>query len=282
MTEREDAVIVNTPVYYPFLDAVKNNGRKLVCSDLINQNGCYTIDYADFEEKIIENHVKLFILCSPHNPVGRVWKREELEKIFQICRRHHVFIISDEIHQDIVFGHHKHIPSLSIGNYSDMMVSITAPSKTFNLAGGQNSIVVIPDQTIREKWDEYTRANRVVSGNPFGYIAAEAAYRNGEEWLINVRRIMESNYNYLKAELEEKLPGVIVTPLEGTYLCWIDLSKYVSGENMKNVVQKKCRLAVDFGDWFGGERFGTFIRMNLATSLENVKIGVEALIHNLR
>ena len=93
---------------------------------------------------------------------------------------------------------------------------------------------------------------------------------------------MESNYNYLKAELEEKLPGVIVTPLEGTYLCWIDLSKYVSGENMKNVVQKKCRLAVDFGDWFGGERFGTFIRMNLATSLENVKIGVEALIHNLR
>lgn len=281
LTEPGDAVIVNTPVYYPFLNAVKNNHRTLICSDLINQNGRYTINYQDFEEKIVSEHVKLFILCSPHNPVGRVWKEEELKQLFEICRKHHVYIISDEIHQDLIFGENPHIPSLSIGDYQELIVTLTAPSKTFNLAGGQNSIVIIPDERLREKWDAYTQGNRVISGNAFGYVAAQAAYEKGEGWLEEVKKQIAENYEYLKAEFAEKLPQAVVTPLEGTYLCWVDLGAYLGASEMKEVVQKKCRLAVDFGDWFGGERFGTFIRLNLATSLENVKIAVEALVENL-
>ena len=158
LTEENDAVIVNTPVYYPFLDAVKNNHRNLICSDLKNENGEYSIDFDDFEKKITDHQVKLFILCSPHNPAGRVWKKEELKRLFEICRAHQVYIISDEIHQDLVFGENKHIPSLSTGEYDDIMVSIVAASKTFNIAGAQNSMVIIPDEKLQEKWDAYVKA----------------------------------------------------------------------------------------------------------------------------
>lgn len=277
LTDEKDAVIVNTPVYYPFLDAVKNNHRTLICSDLKNENGIYTIDFDDFEKKITEHNVKLFILCSPHNPAGRVWKEEELKRLFEICKKHHVYVISDEIHQDLVFGENKHIPSLAVGDYDEMMISIAAASKTFNIAGAQNSMVIIPDKKLRRKWDAYTKGNRVFAGNAFGYIAAQAAYEGGKEWLDLVLKQIDENYHYLKKELAENLPKAVVTPLEGTYLCWIDLKAYVSAGEIKDLIQKKCRLAVDFGDWFGGERFGTFIRMNLATSMENVRIGVEAL-----
>jgi len=276
-----DAVIVNTPVYYPFLNAVKNNDRRLICSDLICEDGIYRIDYEDFEKKIIENQVKVFILCSPHNPAGRVWKKEELERLLAICKMHDVYIISDEIHHDLVFEDNKHIPSLSFKEYEDRMVMLTAASKTFNLAGAQNSIVVIPDEKLREKWDKYTLGHRVIGGNAFGYIATQAAYEGGEEWLTGIKAQIYDNYLYLKKELSEKLPEVIVTPLEGTYLCWVDLKAYVSEENIKDMIQKKCRLAVDYGDWFGGERFGTHIRINLATSHENVKIAVDALVDNI-
>lgn len=281
LTEPEDAVIVNTPVYYPFLNAVNNNRRTLICSDLINQNGTYTIDYEDFEDKILSGHVKLFVLCSPHNPAGRVWKEEELRRLFEICRKHQVYIISDEIHQDLVFAENKHIPSLSVDGYQDLIVTLTAPSKTFNLAGGQNSIVIISDETLREKWDTYTRGNRMVSGNAFGYVAAQAAYEKGQAWLEGVKKKIWENYEYLRFVLSEKLPLAVVTPLEGTYLCWVDLHAYVAAGDMREVIQKKCRLAVDYGEWFGGERFGTFVRINLATSPENVRIGVEALVRNL-
>ena len=281
LTKKGDAVIVMTPVYYPFLQAVTNNERKLITSDLVNENGNYTIDFDDFGKKITDHQVKLFILCSPHNPAGRVWKKEELKRLFEICRAHQVYIISDEIHQDLVFGENKHIPSLSTGEYDDIMVSIVAASKTFNIAGAQNSMVIIPDEKLQEKWDAYVKGNRVLGGNAFGYVAAQAAYAGGNEWLTLVLDQIEENYQYLKAELAEKLPEAVVTPLEGTYLCWINLEAYVRADEMKEVIQKKCRLAVDFGDWFGGERFGTFIRMNLATSKENVEIGVNALIANL-
>lgn len=281
LTDPGDAIIVQTPVYYPFLNAVNNNHRTLICSDLKNDSGKYSINYEDFEKKIRENSVKLFILCSPHNPAGRVWKEEELKKLFQICRKYGVYIISDEIHQDLVFEGHKHVPSLSVGDYHDLIITLAAPSKTFNLAGGQNSLVIIPDEELRKKWDQYTTENRVISGNPFGYIAAQAAYEEGESWLESVIDTIWTNYEYLCRELSDKLPKAVITPLEGTYLCWIDLGAYVAAENMKDIIQKKCHLAVDYGDWFGGERFGTQIRINLATSRENVKIGIDALTENL-
>lgn len=282
MTNPGDAVIVTTPVYYPFLNAVKDNNRNLIVSDLMETDGVYTIDFADFEQKIIENHVSLFILCSPHNPVGRVWKKEELAKLLDICRKHHVFVISDEIHHDLTYSNHKHIPSATVGNYDDMLITLTAPSKTFNLAACQNSVIIIPDKTIRKKWDTFVNQIHVTSGNAFGYVAAEAAYKDGRAWFEEIKEIVYGNYLYMKETLENALPGIVVSPLEGTYLAWIDLKNHVKVEDVKDFMQKKCKLAFDYGDWFGGERFGTHVRMNLATSRENVKIAVKAMIENIQ
>ena len=281
MTNKNDSIIVTTPVYYPFLHAVINNERELITSDLKNESGQYSIDYEDFEKKIIENDVKLVVLCSQHNPVGRVWKKEELKRILDICRKHNVFVISDEIHQDLVYGENKHIPAYLVGDYEDMLIMIIAPSKTFNLAGAQNSEVIIPNEKLREKWDKYVNGIRVLGGNGFGYVAAEAAYRGGDEWLEEVKEQIQENYQCLKKTLNEKLPKAIVAPLEGTYLVWIDLSPYVDPQNIKEFMQKKCRIAVDYGEWFGGERFAGCIRINLATSLDNVKKGVEAICNHI-
>lgn len=282
MTDPNDAIIVTTPVYYPFMNSVKDNGRRLITSDLVNTTGTYSIDFSDFEKKIIENDVKLFILCSPHNPVGRVWTHEELRTLFDICRKHKVFVISDEIHHDLVYADNNHIPSLTVGNYDDMMIMLTAPSKTFNLASCQNSIIVIPDETIRQKWDSFTDRLRVTSGNSFGYIAAEAAYTDGHAWYQEVREIIYGNYLYMKETFAKELPKVIVSPLEGTYLAWIDMRHCLNPEEIKEFMQEKCGLAFDYGDWFGGEHFGTFIRMNLATSRENVVTAVNKIIENLK
>ena len=216
-TEEGDAVIVNTPVYYPFMNAVKDNHRRLVTSELVNTEGSYTIDFADFEKKIIDNQVKLFILCSPHNPVGRVWTKEELKRAFDICRAHQVMVISDEIHQDLTYGTHEHTPSFMVGDYNDMLISLYAPSKTFNLAGCQNSEVIIPDEKLRNKWTQYVNEIRVLNGNAFGYIAAEAAYKGGAEWLDEVRAQILENYLYLKNTLEEALPKIKISELQGTY-----------------------------------------------------------------
>lgn len=282
MTKPEDAIIVTTPVYYPFLNAVDNNQRKLVTSDLINTNGEYTIDFEDFEQKIIDNNVKLFIMSSPHNPVGRVWKKWELEKLLDICRKHQVFVIADEIHQDLTYNGHQNIPAYTVGDHKDMMIAITAPSKTFNLAGAQNSVIMIADENLRNKWDSYIAGMHMENGNAFGYIAAEAAYTGGEEWWLAVKDRIYKNYTYLKETLETNLPNAVVSSLEGTYLVWIDLRKCAEPSKIKEIVLEKCKLAVDFGDWFGGEKFDGFIRINLATSLENVKLAAEALIENFK
>ncbi len=282
MTQPGDAVIVTTPVYYPFLNAVKDNGCQLITSQLVNTDGTYTIDFADFEKKIVEHQVKIFILCSPHNPVGRVWTKAELRQLFEICRRHKVFVISDEIHHDLVYEGQEHIPSLSVGDYDDMMIMLTSPSKTFNLAGCQNSIIVIPNENLRRQWDDFTNRLRVTDGNAFGYIAAEAAYTGGRAWYEEVKEVIYDNYRYMKNVFEKELPDVVVSPLEGTYLAWVDLRNYLKPEEVAEFMQNKCGLAFDYGDWFGGSDFVGFIRMNLATSRENVEIAVQRIVQNLK
>ena len=281
LTEPDEAVIVMTPVYYPFLQAVTNNERKLITSELVNEDGKYTIDFEDFEKKIIDNDVKAFILCSPHNPVARVWAKEELTRMFEICHRHHVYVISDEIHQDFVFGDKMQTPSYQATEHWDEMVAITAPSKTFNLAGGQNSFMIIADEKLRARWDDFAKRIRLMTGNAFGFVAAEAAYKGGQNWLDKVKKQIVDNDQYLRELFKENLPEIVVTPLEGTYLVWIDLRAYVKPEATRAFIQKKCRLAVDFGDWFGGEQFNGFIRMNLATSRENVEIGVKRIMDGI-
>ena len=281
-TKPGEAVIVMTPVYYPFLDAINNNGRKLVSSDLITNGGVYTVNFEDFEQKIVDNNVKLFILSSPHNPVGRVWKREELEQMLAICRKHGVFVVADEIHHDLIMPGHEHTEILNIPGYTDMVVAITAGSKTFNLAGCQNSFVILPDEKLRAEYDEFLNTVRIKGGSAFGYVAVAAAFRGGREWLEEVISIVKENADYIKNTLAEKLPKAVVSPLEGTYLLWVDLGAYVEEGKMKEFIQDKCRLAVDYGDWFGGDRFGSHVRFNLATSKENIMEAVDRIVKNAK
>ncbi len=281
-TDPGDAVIIQQPVYYPFSHAIKNNSRKLVISHLLNENGIYTVDYKDFEEKIVEHDVKLFILCSPHNPVGRVWTPEELKRMLDICRRHGVKVISDEIHHDIIIGDRPHTPAATLGDYDDMLVTLISSTKTFNLAGCQNSFVIVPDEKLRKQYDQFTSEIRIHSGNAFGYIAAESAFTGGRPWLDEVIAIIRDNFTYLSNTLTAEFPGIEVSPLEATYLCWVNLGAYVPADQIKEVVQDKAGIAVDYGNWFGGSRYDQFIRFNLATSEEQVKKAVSQLLEALQ
>lgn len=282
-TQPGDAVIILTPVYYPFHNAVRDNGRRLVTTELINTNGVYTIDYEQFERDIVENGVKLFIQCSPHNPVGRVWREDELERVLDICGRHGVLVVSDEIHQDIVFGENKQIPSAIVGGgkYADNLISVTATSKTFNLAGLPNSFIIIENDDIRARYDAYVKTVNQTEGNVLAMVATQAAYEHGGEWLSGALALIKQNYDYAVRELAQRAPGLVVSPMEGTYLMWIDMRAYVNPDDTKAFVQNKCRLAVDYGEWFG-EKCRGFIRLNLATNPEYVKISVESIINNLK
>lgn len=285
LTAPGDSVLVQPPVYYPFFHAAQNNGRKLVRSSLINDHGIYSVDFADFEQRIIQENVKLFILCSPHNPISRVWRREELKAMLDICKKHGVYVISDEIHHDLTFGGSVHIPSAATGEpseYDDILVTLTANTKTFNLAGFQNSFVIIPSKAIRDKFDAFVNGIHILSGSPFGYIAVEAAYRHGRPWLEQVKEIIYGNYLYARETLQNALPDIVVSPLEGTYLMWIDLGAYLSADTLKDIMENKCRLALDYGEWFGGEMCLTHIRMNLATSRELVETAVSRIIEHLK
>ncbi len=282
LTRPGEAVLVTTPVYYPFLHAVENNDRRLICSELLNKDGRYYIDFEDFEKKITENDVRAFILCSPHNPVSRVWSADELKQMLDICRRHGVAVISDEIHHDLTFAGAVHTPTLTVAEPDDRIIMFTAASKTFNVAALRNSFVVIKNEDIRAAWDKFMAGLRLSMGNPMGYIAAEAGYRYGSEWLSEVKDVIYGNYLYIKEEFAKHLPEVVMTPLEATYLAWADFSAYLSPEEVQPFMQDKCRLAFDYGSWFGGDKSGSFIRINLATRRENIEEVVRRITGNLK
>ena len=278
-TKVDDAILILTPVYYPFHNAVKDNNRKLITCDLKNTDGYFTIDYDEVEKKIVENKVKLFIQCSPHNPAGRVWKEEELARILEICKKHNVLVISDEIHQDITMKGYKHIPSAIVANgkYADNLITVSAASKTFNLAGLIHSNIIISNAELRKKYDEEIKKINQTEISILGMLATQVAYEKGSEWLENVKEIIEDNFNYLKTELNKHIPEIIITNLEGTYLVFLDLRKIIPIDKVKEFIQDKCNLAIDFGEWFGAS-FKGFIRINLATDPEIVKKAVESII----
>ena len=280
-TEPQDRVLVLTPVYYPFLHAVRDNDRTLVACQLVHQDGQYTVDLAAFEAAIAENQVRMFIMSSPHNPVSRVWRREELTAMLDICKKHGVLVLSDEIHQDLTFDGHKHIPSATAGDYSHMVITLTAASKTFNLAGCQNAFVALPDAKLRKEYDAFTKRIHIREGNPFGYIAVEAAYRGGKAWLQQVQEIIWNNYGYLREQLAIHLPKACVTPLEGTYLMWVDFAAYLQPEEMERFFEETCGIAVDYGAWFEGDG-QSHIRINLATSRENVEKAFSSILQGLQ
>ena len=287
LTEEGDPVAVMPPVYYPFMRAVENNGRRLVNCPLLRTEQGYEMDYESFEETLEREGVKLFIFCSPHNPVGRVWKKEEIKRMLDICRRHDVRVISDEIHHDIIMSGNEHTPAAIAGGpagvYDDMLVTLTAATKTFNLAAVQNSIVIIPDEEMRSAWDKFAKEISLSGGNAFGYIAAQSAYEEGRPWLEELLAVIEGNYRYLRERLEAELPEVKIAELEGTYLMWIDLSAYVDPADLKagameRLMEDGCGIAADYGSWFGGDAYAGCIRLNLATSRENIGIAADSII----
>ena len=281
-TQPNDAIIMLMPVYYPFHNAVLNNGRKLVPTELINTNGVYSIDYDQFEKNIISNDVKMFIQCSPHNPVGRVWRSEELERVLEICARHNVLVVSDEIHQDIIMGANKQIPAAIVGGgkYIDNIITVTAASKTFNLAGLPNSHIIIENEALRQRYDEYSKTVNKAEPNIMSMVATQAAYEHGEEWLEGALALVAQNYEYACRELSEHAPKIVISPMEGTYLMWLDLRAYLKPTEVKEFMQTKCRVAIDYGEWFGEKSVG-FIRLNLATDPKNVELSVQNIIANL-
>ena len=264
-TQPGDAVLIQQPVYYPFTEVILDNGRRRVSNDLVLRGGRYEIDFADFEEKIVANQVKLFLLCSPHNPVGRVWTKEELERIAEICRKHHVIVVADEIHEDFVWSGHPHIPFASLGeeaaNYS---VTCTSPSKTFNLAGLQVSNIFIPNFELRRKLKHEINAAGYSQLNTMGLTACEAAYRDGLPWLEELKAYLRQNIEYTRTFLRQNLPQVRLIEPEGTYLLWLDFRNLgLSNTALEELIIKKAGLWLDSGAIFGAAGKG-FQRINVA------------------
>lgn len=265
VTNPGDAVLVQPPVYYPFYRVINNNGRKLVESPMLYENGRYTIDYADFEEKIIQNDVKMFILCSPHNPVCRVWTVEELVKIGAICKKHNVIVVSDEIHCDFAFPEHPHTPFVkACPEMQDRTIICTAPSKSFNLAGLQVSNIFIPGRELREKVKTEMGIISYDSPNNLGCIACQAAYEGGEAWLDACKAYMRENLEFVRTFLAEHLPAIKLVEPEGTYFAWLDCTGLgMTKEELDDVIIHKAKLWLDSGAIFG-EVAALFQRVVLA------------------
>ncbi|MBC3796793.1 MalY/PatB family protein [Acetobacterium tundrae] len=284
MTVKGDGILIQQPVYYPFSEIIRINERKLVVNQLVYEKGRYTIDFADFENKIIANDVKLFILCNPHNPVGRVWTREELTRLGDICLKHQVTVISDEIHQDFIYPGHQHLVFADLKpEFLKISITCTAPTKTFNLAGLQISNIFIKDRELRKKFvDEMTKSgyNEL---NVMGIVACTAAYSQGREWLNELRTYLVGNLDFVRRFLSEKLPQIKLVEPEGTYLVWLDFNELgLSEKELEDLVINKAGLWLDEGIMFGAGGEG-FQRINIASPrviLEQALTQLEQAINN--
>jgi len=278
LTNEGDSVLIQNPVYYPFTEVIIDNNRKLVNNSLVRNGKKYEIDFEDFEKKIKENNVKLFILCSPHNPVGRVWKKWELEKIGDICLKHNVKIVSDEIHSDFVYPENKHIVFSSLDEkYQNITITCTAPTKTFNLAGLQISNIFIPNLEIRKKVLKQLDKVGYSQVNLMGLVACEAAYKYGRQWLNELKEYLLDNLNFLRDYLETNIPQIKLIEPEGTYLIWLDCSALgFEDKELEKFIVEKAKLWLDSGYIFGKEGEG-FQRINIACPRETLKKALEQL-----
>ena len=284
-TQENDAVMIQQPVYYPFSGVIKDNGRRIIDNTLVqDEAGSYHMDLADFEEKIIREKVKLFFLCNPHNPVGRAWNREELEKIGDICYKHHVLIVSDEIHADFVYNRKHQVLVNLKKEYEEITITCTAPSKTFNIAGLQVSNIFIPDNQLRHRFKRQIAASGYSQLNAAGLAACEAAYRYGEEWYSGVKAYIRENISFTKKFLEERIPKVKMLEPEGTYLVWVDFRALgLSNRELEDLIIHKAGLWLDSGAIFGAAGEG-FQRINVAcprVTLQTALEKIETAVNNL-
>lgn len=265
LTQPGDQVIIQSPVYNCFYSSIRNNECQMLDNPLHYENGQYTIDFDDLEVKASQPHVKVLLLCNPHNPAGRVWTREELLHIARICHRHHITIVSDEIHCELTYPGHDYTPFGSLDSiYTRHSVSLVSPSKAFNIAGLQIANIVCPNDTMRRCIDRAININEVCDVNPFGVIATIAAYNQGGPWLDALRQYLYDNYLHLCDHLAQHAPACHVTPLEGTYLAWVDCrSLYSDTDAFATSLLHEAHVEVNPGTLYGATGQG-FIRINLA------------------
>lgn len=264
-TKEGEGVMIQNPVYYPFREVIEDNNRRLVDNTLVEKKRQYTMDLEDFEQKILQNQVKLFILCNPHNPVGRVWTREELTAVAEICLRHGVYIVSDEIHHDFVYPGYEHTVFATIDErLKDITITCTSPSKTFNLAGLQVSNIFIANEALRKQFSREIAKTGYSQLNTLGLVACECAYRGGRQWLEQLKQYLKDNLEFVREYLERNLSMVHIVEPEGTYLLWLDFRELgLSGKELEYLIVNKAGLWLDAGDIFGSCGEG-FERVNIA------------------
>jgi cystathionine beta-lyase len=282
-TNPGDRILINTPVYHPFMYAVNNHGRTLVKSSLINSgDGYYTVDFDDFERKLADG-VKMYIMCSPHNPVGRVWTLDELTKIGELCLKYKVLVISDEIHSDLVFKPHKHTYFASISEkIAQQTVTFIAPSKTFNVAGLSSSIVYSDNADLHDIFGKFVNRFNVSAGTIFGDIALEAAYTHGDEWLSQLLEYLDGNFEYIVDYLKKYVPRIKTRKPEGTYLMWLDCSEMnMTSSQMHDFLVSKAGLALNPGRIFG-EEGELFVRLNAATQRSILVKAMDNLLNAMK
>lgn len=277
VTEPNDAVLICQPVYYPFAKIIPDNHRRTVVSELDLKSGRYEIDFEDFENKIKQEKVKAFLLCSPHNPVGRVWSRTELAEIARICLKNGVYIISDEIHSDFIYPGYKHIPIASLSDeIADRTITCLSPTKTFNLAGLQAANMVVPNKNLRVRIKKECAATGYSHLNIMAVAAAKAAYQHGEEWLDGLLQYLRQNIAFLSAAFPEDEPVSTLNP-EGTYLAWLDCRKLkMSPSELDNLFLGKAGVWLHNGHIFGAGGNG-FMRMNIACPSSVLEEAIERI-----
>ena len=283
LTEPGDRIVVQTPAYNCFYSSIRNNGCELSASPLVYANGCYTIDFDNLERRLADPKARLFLLCNPHNPVGRVWTPDELRRMGELCMKYGVFVVADEIHCELTYEGHDYTPFASLSDtFAQHSVTCISPSKAFNIAGLQIANIVVPDDAVRRRVDRAININEVCDVNPFGVVATIAAYNEGAGWLDELRRYLRGNYEYLRDYFVRHLPDYPVLPLEGTYLAWVDCraSGTASGALAARLLEEH-RLMLSPGEMYGpgGEYF---LRVNLACPRARLAEALERLADGLK
>ena len=283
-TKEGEAVLINTPVYPPFARSIKLNNRKLIANSLLVKDGLFEIDFEQLEKDLVENGVKLYLLCNPHNPGGRVWEKEVLEKIGQLCQKHGVLLVADEIHQDLTLFGHKHHPFNTINpDFKDFSIILSSATKTFNIAGTKNSYAVIENPKLRLAFQKRQLANNHHEISGLGYLATETAYRYGKDWLGELKEVIENHINYV-VDLFGKKTKIKVMKPQGTYLVWLDFSAYgLSEEDLQRLLKEEAKVILNRGLDFG-EEGALHARLNVAmptSILEEVCQRIIATFSNL-
>ena len=287
LTKTTDKILIQTPVYPPFASAVKDNGRELVENPLIkDEKGYYTIDFEDLEKKLSLDEVKLLILCNPHNPVGRVWKKEELLKMGELCKKYNVRILADEIWRDLIMPGYKHTPMASLSkDIEDITITLFSPTKSFNLAGLQASFATFPRAEERKEFDNILGQMDVKRNNPFSLVAFETAYEKCEDWLEELILHIDGNMQYVVDFIAEKLPEIKVVKPEGTYLMWLDFNgTKIPQDKIQEFLINEAKVAMNDGGSFGSNGKG-FARMNVACPrymVEEAMERIEKALKNLK